>query len=61
MVIIWGIHSWRVKIHFWQILNGQLVALEIYSTDIITKGYFDSLLFVIHFVNMKLLVFKLYL
>jgi len=32
-----------------------LVAIEIYSNDIITEGYFDSLLFVlfaIHFMNM---------
>ena len=49
-------HGWRVKIHFQQddgpTLRRQLVAIEIYSNDIITEGYFDSLLFAIHFMNM---------
>ena len=48
--------GWRVKIYFQQddgsTLRKQLVAIEIYSNDIITEGYFDSLLFAIHFMNM---------
>jgi hypothetical protein len=42
-------NGWRVKIHFQQddgpTLRRQLVAIEIYSNDIITEGYLDSLLF----------------
>jgi hypothetical protein len=62
---IWNRHGWRVKIYFQQddgsTLRKQLVAIEIYSNDIITEGYFDSLLFAIHFMNMGLMAVKLYL
>ena len=53
------------KIHFQQndgsTLKEELVVFEIYSNDIITEGYFDSLLFAIHFMNMGLMAVKLYL
>jgi hypothetical protein len=55
---LWNRRGWRVKIHFQQddgpTLRRQLVAIEIYSNDIITEGYFDSLLFAIHFMNMEI-------
>ena len=45
-----------MKIHFQQndgsTLKVELVVFEIYSNDIITEGYFDTLLFAIHFMNM---------
>ena len=48
-----------MKIHFQQNdgpnLKVELVVFEIYSNDIITEGYFDSLLFAIHFMNMGLM------
>jgi hypothetical protein len=65
MIPIWNRHGWRIKIHFQQndgsTLKAQLVAFEIYSYDIITEGYFDSLLFAIHFMNMGLIAVRLYL
>ena len=49
MIPIRNRHGWRIKIHFQQndgsALKAQLVAFEIYSYDIITEGYFDSLLY----------------
>ena len=46
MIPIWNRHGWRVKIHFQQddgpTLRRQLVAIEIYSNDNITEGYFDT-------------------
>jgi len=51
MIPIWNRHGWRVKIHFQQndgsTLKGHLIGFEIYSNDIITEGYLDSLLFAI--------------
>lgn len=68
MIPIWNRHGWRIKIQFQQndgsTLKEQLVAFEIYSNDIITEGYSDSLLFAIfaiHFMNMGLMAVKLYL
>jgi len=63
MIPVWNRHGWRVKIHFQQddgpTLRRQLVAIEIYYNDIITEGYFVSLLFAIHFMNMEIeLVFN---
>jgi hypothetical protein len=41
MIPIWNRHGWRVKMHFQQgdgpTLRRQLVAIEIYSNDIITE------------------------
>jgi hypothetical protein len=63
MIPVWNRHGWRVKIHFQQddgpTLRRQLVVIEIYYNDIITEGYFVSLLFAINFMNMEIeLVFN---
>jgi hypothetical protein len=61
MIPIWK----GMKIHLQQndgsTLKVELVVFEIYSNDIITEGYFDSLLFAIHFMNMGLMAVILYL
>ena len=61
MIPIWK----GMKIHFQQndgsTLKVELVVFEIYSNDIITEGYFDSLLFAIPFMNMGLMAVILYL